>query len=243
MKNEQLLQKLGLSDEESRIYLSLLDLGSANISEIAKGSGLYRPVIYKYLPGLIAKGLVSQSKMGKRAVYSAESPRSLEKQIDNMREEFDQALPSLLSSYKTRCKKPIIRFFRGKKGIAFIYEDMVNTCEKGDVIYRYESPKDYKKNKKYYPALYFAKAGCKHSEIEKFVITNEKTQEIRSQQLERYSKPIPASYDPFDYNITQLVYGNKVAFIDYDNETASIIEGASFAQFQIKLFKLLFNKL
>ena len=74
-------------------------------------------------------------------------------------------------------------------------------------------------------------------------ITNKKTHEARSKQLERYSKYIPHSEDPFEYNITQLIYGDKVAFIDYDTETASIIESSKFAQFQRQTFKLLFSAL
>lgn len=79
--------------------------------------------------------------------------------------------------------------------------------------------------------------------MQKFVITNEATESRRRNRIERYAKVVPKSFDPFEYNITQIIYGNNVAFIDYDSETASLIENPTFARFQRQIFKLLFSKL
>ena len=237
------LKKLGLNEIEGKIYLSLLNRAPITVGEISKYSGIYRPTIYKALPVLMQKNLVSQSRKGKRYVFTAEPPASLEGFVEGLKEELDQILPELNLIYSTKRKKLFVHYFEGRTGIEHVYRDLLATCRKGDIIYRYESPKDYKKNKKYYPALYLDRTGGKENEIQKFVITNETTHDLRAPQLDRYSKPIKKEYDLFDYDITQIIYKNKVAFIDYETESATILENERFAKFQQQLFKLLFDKI
>ncbi|MFA4937216.1 MAG: helix-turn-helix domain-containing protein [Patescibacteria group bacterium] len=244
MKLITILQKIGLSETEARVYMAILELGAGTVATIANTSALYRPTVYKALPILIERNIISRSRVGKRIVYVAEKPIVLKSLLEGLRKEFDGALPNLLQLYASAKKRPVIRFFDGQEGIRHVYTDLLDTVKKGDIIYRYESPTDYKKNKEYYPQLYMQIAGKKlRSDIEKFVITNKVTHDARSKQLERYSKYVPPSKDLFEYNITQLIYGNKVAFIDYDTETASIIESSKFFQFQRQIFKLLFDAL
>lgn len=242
MNQFDVLEKLGLEKNEIHLYKALLSQPPLTIGEISKTTGLYRPVIYKILPGLISKNLISKSQKGKRWVYLAESPNHLNHLFEKSKLELEQLLPVLQKTFENK-QKPLIRYFEGKDGIRHVYNDLLEKCKKGDVIYRYESPKDFMLNKKYYPALYLNRAAGKTSEIQKFVITNEETQKLRSPRLDRYSKAIPAKFDPFDYDITQIIYKDRVAFIDYKTEIASIIEGGSFAKFQRQIFKLLFEKI
>ena len=65
----------------------------------------------------------------------------------------------------------------------------------------------------------------------------------KSNRLHRLIKTVPAKYDLFSYDITQLIYKDKVAFIDFGSLSAAIIENPTFAEFQRKIFKLLFDKL
>lgn len=243
MSDISILNRLGLSKSEGEIYLCLLRKSPLTVGEISKHSGLYRPTIYKILPSLNERNLISQSRKGKRIVYTASSPTSLKNLVEKLESELLQVLPDLNHIYLAQQKRFLIHYFEGKEGVVQIYKDLLGTCKKGDIIYRYESPKDYKKNKKYYPALYLQRAGGKESEIQKFVITNESTHNIRAPQLDRYSKPVPKKFDLFDYDITQIIYRNKVAFIDYESETAIILENEGFAKFQQRIFTLLFDRL
>jgi sugar-specific transcriptional regulator TrmB len=239
-----LLSRLGLSENEGLIYLALLEEGPANISALAKRTGLYRPQIYALLPGLNNKHLIAQQKIGRRALYLAENPTQLKALVNRVSDDLEAVADDLFQVYRNSKHRPVIRNFEGKEGIKRVYEEMINICKKGDVIYRYESPSNHLKIKEYYPKLYIDKAtGPQNSLIEKFVITNEKTHNLRRKRLERYSKFVPTSLDPFEYDITQLIYHNRVVFIDYKREAANVIESKRYAEFQRQLFKLLFDKL
>jgi len=52
----QELQKLGLSDKESKVYLASLELGPAPIAAIAKQASVNRPTTYVIIESLIKKG-------------------------------------------------------------------------------------------------------------------------------------------------------------------------------------------
>ena len=62
-------------------------------------------------------------------------------------------------------------------------------------------------------------------------------------RLERAIKVVPPKYGLFDFGITQLIYGDKIAFIDYNTDTATIIENPVIARFQATLFKIMFDQL
>ncbi|MDP3771421.1 MAG: hypothetical protein Q8R16_03925, partial [bacterium] len=59
----------------------------------------------------------------------------------------------------------------------------------------------------------------------------------------RAVKVVPPAYNLFQYDVVQLIYANKVAFMDYNTETALIIENSAVAEFQKNMFKLLYDKL
>lgn len=237
-----ILTKIGLSPIEAKIYQTLITQGALSVAAIAQKTNLYRPQVYKYLPILINKDLVSESRHGQRKVYLAQSPRQLEKIAENIKIEVQGKIPALLQMYNSSELKPSVSYFEGEHGIRHIYEDLIATCKKGDIFYRYESPRNYKALRKYIPDEYRERFRDR-GEVERLIITNEITNEQKRQRLGRLIKVVPRKYDLFDYDIAQLIYGNKVAFIDFRSETATLIESPIFAEFQRKIFKLLFDKL
>ena len=243
MKKHSLFAKLGLPRQAENIYQALLKGGPTTLAGLAKATGLYRPLLYRQLPLLLDKNLISETKEGKRTVYTAENPNNLQFVLEDLQAELQERLPVLQHQFEHASKKPAIRYFQGRDGIAYVFDYLVTHTKKGDVLYRYESSADYTKHKKYYSKSYWHRATGASWEMQKFVITNEATQNRRRNRIERYSKAIPKSFDPFEYNITQIIYGDNVAFIDYDSETASLVENAKFAKFQRQIYKLLFSKL
>lgn len=233
------LKRLGFSRAAEKIYLTLLKQGSCSIAELAKRTGKHRPMIYRALPELLSANLVVKSTKGKRIVYKAESPSELSVIVKRNTESVDMVLPDLMEVFHRNQEKPSISFFEGKEGIATAYEQLIGSMKKGEAIYRYESPEDYTKNKRYYPSLYWKRAGS-GGDLDKYVITNKKTHEKRHVNLNRLSKAVQM---PFENNITQLIGNGKVVFIDYNTETAIMIENDRFADFQKSIFKMFFERL
>ncbi len=234
-----ILKQFGFSVMAEQIYFNLLKKGSCSIAELAQLTGKHRPIIYKTLPELTSVNLVTKITKGKRILYKAESPANLlalaKKQID----EVNIVIPKLLEIFHNKDKKPKISFFEGREGIETVYEQLIASTKKEEFIYRYESPKDYQKNKRYYPSLYWKRAGAT-GDVNKYVITNQKTHQERHPNLNRFSKAVSI---PFEDNITQIIGAGKVIFIDYDAETAIVVENERFANFQKSIYKMFFERL
>jgi sugar-specific transcriptional regulator TrmB len=242
MKKNGLLRSLGFSNHAEKVYVTLLEKGERSLAEISRFTGLYRPAVYRALPELIEANLVAPAKRGKRTVYVAESPNLLSSLAKEKMMTLESSLPQYLNLYLNRTKRPKFTVYQGAQGIKSVYEYLIANAKKEETIFRYESPRDHTKLKEYYPELYWQRAS-RAGDMNKFVITNELTHHKRRESINRSSKAIPKSYDTFDYNITQLVCGDKVAFLDFDTETAILIENARFAEFQKKLFQLFFRRL
>lgn len=238
------LEKLGLSSDESRVYLALLEHGAMGVSDIARATKLYRTDVYEAVESLLHDGLVSVAPRGKYKRYSAESPRKLEARFLELSNRFDNEMSSLNSLYESpdACR-PKVKYVEGAEQIRAINDDVVTTLKKGDVFYRYSSAnvKAEREKRDYLSKKYRVIRDQK--QLERFVITNVPNKERKTPRLGRAVKIVPPTFDLFDYNISQIIYGNKVAVIDYNTETAVVIENASVAKFQEKIFQLLFRKL
>jgi sugar-specific transcriptional regulator TrmB len=237
-----LQNNVGLSVHDATVYLVLVDIGHGTIADIVKKTSLHRPTVYTAIESLQVQQLVSVQLQGKRTHYSAASPTILKRIMEHRVDDLEKVLPSLMERYDKRNLKPRVQFFQGKDAPTFVYEDMLSVLEKGDIFYRYESPEDYTKQDKFLPSEYFERV-CTKREVEKYVVTNEITNEKKQSQLERAVKVVPASFDIFQYNITQIIYADRVGFIDFENECAWIVVDRRFAVFQTSLFRLLFEKL
>ena len=59
LTKEQILKEYGLSDNEIKVYLASLSLGTSKVNEISKKADLLRTTTYEVLKTLVEKGLVS----------------------------------------------------------------------------------------------------------------------------------------------------------------------------------------
>lgn len=234
-----ILEKLGFSREEGEIYLALLELGPASISDIIRKTGIHRPTVYKILPVLIDRGLVGVMPKGKYKVYIAESPEKLERILLELEDSFNTEIHSLNEAYEARGRKPVVKFTEGDKAIRDVYSDVVHSLKKDDVYYRYSQGLTLAR-KKYLPDDYRQVRDRKG--LERYIISDDSLKG-KPKKLGKSVKFVPADSNLFDLNISQIIYGKKVALLDYNTKTVVTIENEMIAEFQKKIFKLLYSKL
>ncbi len=130
---EKDLQFLGLSDEETKIYLTLLKFGTSPVTQIARLTKIGRVNCYHHIQKLIQKGLISQSQKSKVKQFSAENPRiflNREKERTNVAQEL---IPQLIALSAGSSQKPRIQLFEGKSGIRNILETMTE-LKGGEIV-------------------------------------------------------------------------------------------------------------
>lgn len=236
------LVELGLSTEEAKIYLAILELGGSYASNIAKKAGVNRATCYHTLNNLKQKGLLNSYIKGKTLWFNVEDPRKF---ITIEREKLEKAktlIPQLLSISNTLTFKPKIRFYEGIEGIKTILEDSLTSKEE---ILGYTNFKalaellpDYfmkfcgKKIENKIKTRYLAPAGTEGVDlIDKFYPKN-----YNKELLEM----LLVNKDEFFFENEITIYENKVAIISLNpNElTALLIESATLAKSMKSIFNL-----
>ena len=119
------LSTLGLSEEESQIYLMLLEYGTSSVSNISRITKIGRVNCYHHIEKLIHKGLLSESRRSKVKEFTAESPKMLINQQIESLNFAKSVVPELLAISAHNPKKPKIQFFEGKEGIKNVFNDMI----------------------------------------------------------------------------------------------------------------------
>ena len=122
-----ILEDLGLTQAEIKVYLSLLELGSATAGTILKKSKIQNSVMHRALNSLIEKGLINYILEGKRKIYQATDPENFHTYIDEKKRRFNQLLPELKKHQSFNKKPEKATVFKGKRGIKEVYSIMINT--------------------------------------------------------------------------------------------------------------------
>lgn len=238
---QEILMECGLGQKESTIYLYLLKSGAKSIAKIARNTDLYRADVYKTIESLNKKALIHESVIGKRKIYGAEPPEALHKNIERLSEKISSIQDELEIEYTKGQQNIDLITYRGKEGVKKIFGDVVESLGKGDTFYRYSTASDQGKTNQLLPIDYRKKRDEK--KLERFVITNNHVAQNKKKNLDREMKVIPKEYDTFDQDIIQFIYGDKISFIDITQEKGCIIQNKNLADFQEKIFKLLYKKL
>ena len=74
---EQILEELGLTQNEAKIYLCLVNKGQLSAGRITQFTAIHRRNVYDSLDRLIQKGIVGYIKENNLKLYTAANPKQL----------------------------------------------------------------------------------------------------------------------------------------------------------------------
>lgn len=136
------LENLDLNDKEAKVYLASLLLGPASVQKISKESDIPRTLTYVILDSLMQKGLISTITDGKKRLFTAEGPETLERiikekqlEINTQKHILDDILPELNKIHFSNNVKPNVRFYIEREGIKSIRDQIYNEMNPNETIY------------------------------------------------------------------------------------------------------------
>ncbi len=115
------LKGVGFDEKEARVYLATLELGDAQVSQIAEKAELKRPIVYFVLDRLKARGYVQHFGSGNVKRFSAVEPSRLLATSQTAVEEFRFMLPLIHALQDKGKGKPRIEYFQGLDAVLSIY--------------------------------------------------------------------------------------------------------------------------
>jgi len=130
INKEETLQDLGLSKNESKVYLALLSLGRCSAGKIAEKCKLHRTNVYDALDRLVTKGLVSHViNENNVKTFEATDPNKLLMLIKEKEKSVQNILPSLLLEKQLSQKKASAQIFEGIKAFKLAEYNLLNYNE------------------------------------------------------------------------------------------------------------------
>lgn len=239
----KILQQLGLSEKEAKVYLAALDLGSSTVQEIARKAGINRATTYFQIESLMKMGLMSSVIRGKKKYFSSESPNKLLKllevqgeQIKEKENDFKKIFPELQGLFTAAEEKPKVRFYEGKEGIKSIQDDILRNKFKSlevfiplDDSYRFFPPRlrDHR-----------WRMAKKLKKIPTRVIYTSQKGTILPKK-EKLTERRFISFEKFPFHTEINIYGNKIALASHQRKIIGvIIESKDIAESLKSLFNL-----
>lgn len=237
------LEQLGLTSNEARAYIALLELGWSTMSHWAKKSSIKRTTLYDILDSLKRRGLVSMTKEKKRIMYVAEDPRVIVERLEEQKKHIENILPELLSIANNLERKPKIRFYEGVDGVKMIYKDTLRYKKQEIIAWvpeEIETLFDETFLEKYYhPQRIERKIWARVIAPDEPYM---KQYQSRDAQVLRKTRLVPAGEFPLDVEIA--LYGERnIGIMSFSDKMGLIIESKSIFTTLKSIFELQWKSL
>lgn len=228
MEIEKILITLGLTEKEAQIYLVLLQVGQDSVFNIAKKSELKRPTVYLILDSLLQKGLASILKTPKAILYSATSPKKLEYQVEEQKNNLEKILPTLETIYNLEPNKPKIQIFQGANGLKTIITEIIETLKPnqeiicyGNIDYLYHPGSVYKE----IADLWISKSTNKLYKIREIINTSEhsKIYSTNISKMKNQNHQIRFAPNNLNFECDNVIYGNKLAIFSTQKDLFVVV--------------------
>lgn len=238
-----LLQRVGLDEKQTEVYLAILSLKAAGASDIAKLAKQSRSHTYLILRDLEKMGLVSEIEQRGVLQFIAEPPERLMSYLKDREGEYrglqslvEGALPVLSSLTKSYVGSPRITVLKGLDGIKQVYRDIFTQKFVG--IYNAQTSFDTFDDN--IVTMLFGK-GAKLRGRDLIV---------RNEGAKQYLKDIPPDEEysvrflpkGVSFETDTIVYGDTVTLFSFDDERTIIrIENKKIADAFRAWFEMMWN--
>lgn len=234
-----ILEDLGLTGAEIKVFLALLELGSSSAGKVVEKSGLQNAVVHRAFHSLAEKGLITSILMGKTRNYQTIEPKLLLTFLDEKKAKLEKILPELELKRKLAKEKPSATLFQGVRGIKELLNLMLDTNSKeyfayggpqkshdllGDFFWEAFHKKRIKKKIKA-KLLFHSSLKWWGDQLNKFSLTQVKTTQKDFEELTE-----------------TVICGNRVGIIIYsDKPFGFLIEEELAVKSYVKFFKLIWG--
>jgi HTH-type transcriptional regulator, sugar sensing transcriptional regulator len=242
------LELLGLSQNESKFFMSSLELGPATIGQVAKKARMERSTAYLIADNLLSKNFLEQNLKGYRKKVIAIEPKQIlrlvafkQRQLRRQEIEIEENLPNLQALYSTSNVRPKVRVFEGRSGLLNVWEDILST--KGEILLwtnqetepLFFEEEDHKK--------FIVQRVSRKVSIRVLAVANSKGKKLLPHDKEslRQTKLLPRN---INFKSEIYIYDNKIAVLDCTTDIIGvIIENETMVNTQKAIFELTWKNL
>jgi len=247
MNTKELLEGIGLSKGEVKVYFALLELGSSTTGQIIKRAKVSRSKVYEMLDRLMQRGLVSFVIKENTKYFEAANPEEIlayvskqKKKLEEKETQLKKSLPELKAKQKSAKKPQSAKVYEGLKGIKTMYNELLNEMKKGDEYFAVAvEPEVYEGDFLTFIQNYHKRRAEKGVKVK--LLAHNKIKRAVQQSIAK-TKLLQARYFSQSAPSATLIYKDDVAtFVWSDNPTAIVISSQTIAKRYKSFFEELWN--
>lgn len=239
------LSFLDFAEDEVMVYVSVLEIGTASVLQIAQKLNIPRTTIYMWVEQLKKKGLLKQVEIGKKSFFIAESPNKLLQIAEHKKLSINSTISSLAihleklnAIHNLKNEKPRMYYREGGEALKEILQQTLEH----EHIFIHCMSKQLQNHLGSWLVSYYDQL------IQKMIFTQEIVSDSEDDQLyqKKYSSirnEIICIPEKYATNVDYLIYGDTVVFITYKSgiPTMVIYEDQELAHFERVRFLLIWN--
>ncbi len=130
----ELLTHFSVTQDEADIYLALLKLGPASVTDLAKKISKNRTATYFHLNKLQEKDIISSINRGRTLVFTAVAPADLAARFDRLTTDFKSLVPQLEALQQIEVDAPRVTVTESRAGYFKVYDD-ISSLPTGSTFY------------------------------------------------------------------------------------------------------------
>ena len=229
---QKVLENMGFSPNEIKVYLTLNDHGSSKAGKVAKIAKIDRSSCYNSIKSLQEKGLISYVSVGQVKWFQATGPKALMEYIKNQQEDLKEILPELNARHKAAKMEGQVRLYKGVKGVRTVFQDILRTG-KNNLVFGNENQLEERM-----PAYQkqFVRQLKENKMLVKEIVREDRAKKTSNPQQTRFvSKNVESP-------VVTNIYDNKIALIIWTDEPEGIIiENAAAAKAYKSYFEFMWE--
>jgi sugar-specific transcriptional regulator TrmB len=226
----KILEDIGLTRLEAKVYLVMIDLGSSLAGKISAVANLHRRTVYDILERLVEKGLVRYIRKNNRKWYECVEPTRLMSLMADRQNRLKEIIPDLEAKYSFVKEKQETVFLKGKSAMKGLLSDQLAAKE---ILVLGASAEADKVVKYFFP--HYEKERIRRKIRMKVLLNDDYRQKMPSAQVKR----LP---EMFSSNVAINIWDDKTAIILWKEEPMAImIKNKDYSEGFRKYFELMWQ--
>ncbi len=248
--DRSILQKIGLTEGEIRVYLAMFDLGLTTVGPIMKSANISSSKIYLILDRLAKKGLINYITKNKTSYFQVALPEKLlsyislkEKELQKEKAELAKLIPQLKQKLKSREEEKGAAVFEDIEGIKTFYLSLLDYMKKGEEYYVFTVSAEEMKRKSIQAFFWGFHLKRERKRVTCKIITNEKF--TYSWMKKAYSKFKFLKFKRTNQEIPSntIIFKSRMAFLNFKGApVVYVLKNENIAQSYAEFFKSIWGK-
>jgi len=236
MDIELVLQDIGFTKAEAKVYLALQRSGETKAGKVIQQTGLQSSVVHNALNTLQEKGFITHILIGSIKQYKSLKPSLIKEYLENKNNTFEKIIPMIENLNKDNQNVATAEVFTSIKGLIAATNKMIENEDKKDIFmyFAVDEKQSSEQIIEFFEKLDLIK---KDKGIKVKGIANKKNKSLKNynkSEIKFTDQEIPPAMN---------IYGNRVLFYSFQNKpTGILVESEEIANQYRQLWNSIWNK-